>query len=225
MGCGASTTTTVQPPSSRSSDKKVSTTTVSTPLSHQEQFSTTTTSKKPKEERGLQSTADETTAVQLHSLRARKNYEDFIVIWLDANVKSSAEDNQAAANQLRTIVGRLEIFDNEEECLGYIAGIEKEKVFLVVSGSSGKRLPPKLYNSSQISAVYIFCSDVEKHEKWAKSYKIVHGVYADIHPLCEQLRKDTALSSNDLLGINVLSSTGTGESEGGDIHQQECSYL
>jgi hypothetical protein len=113
----------------------------------------------------------------------RKNYEDFVVVWLDANIKKSAA-NVKAFRELRRIVSRLEIFDKDKECFQYVQKFKDEKVFMIVSGFLGEKFVPRLPSLAQIASVYLYCYTKDRHEKWAKSFPIVQGIYTDIGPLC-----------------------------------------
>ncbi|CAF0900291.1 unnamed protein product [Didymodactylos carnosus] len=138
----------------------------------------------------------------------RRNFEDFVVVWLDANI-SITNDNKQAFAQLRKIVNRLETFNSTDECVDYITDIKDEKVFLIVSDSFGEQIIPRVHELQQIASIYVFCFNREHLEQWIQSFKIVAGVYADITPLCEQLQKDRRTAANDLLGIQAVSSIST----------------
>ncbi|CAF3792004.1 unnamed protein product, partial [Rotaria sordida] len=95
-----------------------------------------------------------------------KNYEDFIVVWLD--------DTQKVIAELRKMINCLEIFDNKECCLDFLRGIKREKIFLVLSDSFGQFILPQINSISQLAPVYIFSADKIKHGNCSSSFKIVH---------------------------------------------------
>lgn len=144
---------------------------------------------------------------EFHSAKQHgENYEDFVVVWADGNVMNTT-DNKNAFRNLREIVNRLETFNREKECIDYVHSVNSEKVFLIVSGALGQNIVPQLQSLRQLASVYVFCANRARHEQWANQIKIVRGVYTNIAPICEQLRKETTINNNDQLGIQVTDST------------------
>ena len=97
------------------------------------------------------------------------NFESFACFWLDKNVDSN-EQNRKAQIELRTIINHLRTFSDMGQCESTISRTSNEKVILIVSGSFGKNLIPRLHNLQQLSACYVYCGDKAVHEKWTKDY-------------------------------------------------------
>jgi hypothetical protein len=100
------------------------------------------------------------------------NFESFSCLWLDQNV-SSSQDNLETQKELREVINHLRTFDNSDECEQYTRQITKEKVVLIVSGSAGRQIVPKLHDLPQFSACYVFCHDKKANEQWANKYQKV----------------------------------------------------
>ena len=107
------------------------------------------------------------------------------------------------------------------DCYDYIAAIQDEKVFLIVSGSISESIIPYLHQMPQVQFVYIYCFDIEKHKQWAINYEIVRGIYTNMNDICEQLSKDVITSSHQFLSMNIIS-TNIKEKE---INKQEASFM
>jgi hypothetical protein len=97
------------------------------------------------------------------------NLESFACLWLDQNVNST-EDNLETQKELRQVINHIRTFDNSDECEQYIQKITQEKVVLIVSGSSGRQVVPRLHDLPQFSACYVFCQDKKVNEQWANKY-------------------------------------------------------
>lgn len=100
------------------------------------------------------------------------NLESVSCLWLDQNVNST-EDNRQTHQELRQIINYLKIFDNSDRCEEYIRQIKHEKVVLIVSGSLGRHIVPKIHPLSQLSACYVFCGDQKANEQWARDFNKV----------------------------------------------------
>ena len=97
------------------------------------------------------------------------NLESFICLWLDRSV-SMTDDNVNTQQQLRKIINHLQTFDNANECEKYIRRVANEKIVLIVSGTLGREVVPRVHDLSQLSACYVFCKDKKGNEKWAREY-------------------------------------------------------
>lgn len=68
----------------------------------------------------------------------------------------------------------------EDHCINFIKDkCANKRVFLVSAGGLGYKVVPKIHDLPQLYAVYIYCSDVEGHKKWANSYSKVRVVCND----------------------------------------------
>ncbi|CAF1502842.1 unnamed protein product, partial [Didymodactylos carnosus] len=149
----------------------------------------------------------------------QQNLENFQIVWLDANINKTDHNSQTIC-RLRAVINNLNIFDNVCDCYDYIAGVQNEKVFLIVSGSISQYILPYTDQMPQIQFIYIYCFNIKKHEQWAMNYDIVRGTYTNMNDICEQLSKDVT-SSRQFLFMNILSTT-IKEKE---INKQEASFM
>ncbi len=103
------------------------------------------------------------------SVKFVNNLESFACLWLDQNIDST-QGNRDTQKELRHVINHLRTFDNSDECEKYIRQINQEKVILIVSGSLGQEIVPRLHDLPQLSACYVFCKDKKRNEEWASKY-------------------------------------------------------
>lgn len=134
----------------------------------------------------------------------RENVETFVLIWLDATIDMN-EDTIISQTKLRAIVNSLFTFHTIDEAIHFIQNVNKEKVFLIVSGSLGWALIERteMNDLSQLDSIYIFCRDESKHKALMEQEHKVRGVFTNIDPLCRRLKEDIKQTCNDLLPISV----------------------
>ncbi len=106
---------------------------------------------------------------------ATANLESFACLWLDQNVDST-QDNRDTLQELRQVINHLCTFRNSDDCEQYIREITQEKVVLIVSGSLGRQVVPRLHDLPQFSACYVFCQDEKGNKEWANKYHKVRHV-------------------------------------------------
>jgi hypothetical protein len=108
------------------------------------------------------------------------NLETFSLLWLDAEVDSSRE-NQEAQNQLRNIINHLKTFDDESECEQYISTISpQDRVVLIVSGQLGRTIVPRIHHLRHIISIYVYCTDKQANEQWSKHFTKVFRLFSSI---------------------------------------------
>ena len=115
------------------------------------------------------STATKTKNKPTASQSNNPNLESFTCLWLDQDVNAT-EDNRDTQQELRQVINHLRTFDNSDQCEQYIQQINHEKVILIVSGSLGRQVVPRLHSLPQFSACYVFCRDKQANEQWANKY-------------------------------------------------------
>ncbi|CAF1407005.1 unnamed protein product [Rotaria sordida] len=140
---------------------------------------------------------------------ARRIIQNFLLVWLDANVDESKEDFQNSLKHLRRIVASITTFTDAQQCFDYLSGITKEKAFMIVSGSLGQKFVPEMEAMPQLESVYVFCGNQSYHEQWANKVSKIKGVYTKIEPICKALeidrqRCDQAMISISFNGLDAL---------------------
>ncbi|CAF4350095.1 unnamed protein product, partial [Rotaria sordida] len=121
---------------------------------------------------------------------ARRIIQNFLLVWLDANIDESKEDFQNSLKHLRRIVASITTFTDAHQCFDYLSGITKEKAFMIISGSLGQKIAPEMEAIPQLESVYVFCSNPSYYEQWANKVPKIKGVYTKIEPICKALEID-----------------------------------
>ncbi|CAF1290208.1 unnamed protein product [Rotaria sordida] len=140
---------------------------------------------------------------------ARRIIQNFLLVWLDANIDESKEDFQNSLKHLRRIVASITTFTDAHQCFDYLSGITKEKAFMIISGSLGQKIAPEMEAIPQLESVYVFCSNPSYYEQWANKVPKIKGVYTKIEPICKALeidrqRCDQAMISVSFNGLDPL---------------------
>ncbi|CAF1147703.1 unnamed protein product [Didymodactylos carnosus] len=143
-----------------------------------------------------------------YEVKQDRNLENLLIVWLDANIDKT-EDNLLLKTKLRSVINYLKMFDNTAECVSFITTIREEKVFLIVSGSLSEETIPRIHLMPQLESIYIFCHDKWKHETWSEEYEKVRAVFVNIDDIFDQLKRDVQLCSNNLVSMDVISTSTT----------------
>lgn len=132
--------------------------------------------------------------------------QNFVLIWLDANIDESSEDYKNSIKHLRRTVHTIETFQNTTECVENISKLQNERAFLIVSGALCKTFVPEIHNILQLHSIYVFCHKRENYETWAKDWSKIKGVFIEITSLCDAIRESARHCDEDSVVITALTS-------------------
>jgi hypothetical protein len=115
------------------------------------------------------------------------NLETFRLVWLDPNVDTN-NDNKMTQVYLRKILTSLVTFDNLESCEKWLKKCDSnEKIILIISGTYGEKLVPKIHYLPSIIVILIYCLDVKYNESWTKNYSKIRSIVSNSNLLLKQL--------------------------------------
>ena len=134
--------------------------------------------------------------------RIRRLIQNFLLVWLDADLNESKADFKNSLKQLRNIVASINTFKDVGKCIQFLNEINQERVFMIVSGSLGWQVVPDFENMPQIQSIYIFCGNKAVHEEWATKTPKVKGVFTEIEAICKALQIDGKNSDRAMISIS-----------------------
>jgi hypothetical protein len=56
-------------------------------------------------------------------------------------------------------------FTDSEECIQFIEEMRNDKVCMIISGSLGQHIVPRVHSKSQVDSIFIFCGNKNRHEE------------------------------------------------------------
>ncbi|CAF3513859.1 unnamed protein product [Rotaria socialis] len=133
--------------------------------------------------------------------------DDFIIIWLDANMDEANCDYQQSITKLRCIVDSIKLFRNEDDCNDFLQRVNKQKFSLILSENCGENLIPKLLHSSQLDSIYILSTDTIISEHLLKQSRKINGVFPDISAICNQIKQNTQQYKYENMPISIVSTS------------------
>ena len=156
--------------------------------------------------------------------RPRRVLQNFLLVWLDANIVPSSQDTQHTLEQLRSVVNDINVFTDPDECVAFIQDVQSEKVFIISSGSLGQSSVPCIHPMVQVNAIFIFCGDLRRQEQWTKAWPKIKGVHTAIEPICKALQLAVKQCDQDSIAMsfgrpNAVSNTNT------DIDRLDPSFM
>lgn len=116
----------------------------------------------------------------------------FVFVWCDAGIGTQEHPNDYY-NTLKNIAGvvnknrqLVHTFNQIESCKAFIEHMYN--ICLIISGSFGEQLVPQIHHLPQVRAIYVFCMNKVKHERWAAHYAKIRDVNTRITVICDSLK-------------------------------------
>jgi len=150
--------------------------------------------------------------------------QNFHLVWLDANINEEADDFRKSITKLRQVVNTVNTFVDANKCIDFINNIPEETAFMIISGALGQTTVPIVHNKKQISDVYIFCGNKDWHEKWAKEWSKIKGVFTDIQPICEALKQAAHACDHNAVSISFATTKDAATSVD-NKNALDCSFM
>lgn len=147
------------------------------------------------------------TAREVHASEGSSSIQSYILFWLDSNINPTDADCHQTIAQLQSIVSNVHVFNDGDACIDYLSTIKNQKVFMVVSGSIGEHILPRIYNMPQLSAVFVYCSNRQKYESLTKYSPKVRGIFTDLSVLCGSVKEMTRQCDENSIDISLVSAS------------------
>ena len=137
-----------------------------------------------------------------------KMVQNVLLIWLYTNIDVKSEDCANTVTQLHRVVNDMNTFTDGEDCIQFIDTINDNKICMIISGSLGQQIVPRVHNMSQMDSVFIFCDNKKYHEQWTTEWSKIKGVFTEITPICEALKQASQQCEQNAASISFLATSG-----------------
>jgi tetratricopeptide (TPR) repeat protein len=134
--------------------------------------------------------------------------QNVFLVWLDNNIDNTSADCRNTINQLRCAVNTINTFTDGEECIQFIENITDNKACMIISGALGKDIVPRVHSMSQVDSIFIFCDNKNYHEQWAKEWSKIKGVFTEISPICQALKKTAQQCEQNAIPMSFVITSG-----------------
>ena len=131
--------------------------------------------------------------------------QNFLLIWLDANIdEANNDDTRHAMAELRQVARTIHTYTNPDQCIAFLSSVRDKKVLMIISGVLGQSIVPTINDMSHIDSIYVFCRNQALHQQWAQSWSIVKGVFTEIIPICDLLKRAVRQCDQNTISISFV---------------------
>ena len=132
----------------------------------------------------------------------KKCIENSILFFLGVDEYFHGEEKLA---QFRSIINSIETFDDFDQCFQRLEQIRDENIFFVCSDRFSHQLASLEAKFRQVDSIYLFCDQTSKQGDRIPSCKRGRGVFNNLIPLLNQLRKDVQNSEENCISSGTIS--------------------
>jgi tetratricopeptide (TPR) repeat protein len=152
-----------------------------------------------------------------------KMVQNVLLIWLDSNIDDNNDDCNNTVSQLRQVVNDVNTFTDSGRCVQFIERINDEKACMIISGSLGEHIVPRIHNMSQVDSIFIFSGNKKCHEQWTIDWSKIKGVFTDIAPICEALKQAAQECEQNAIPMSFMATGGDTTTK--SLNQLDCTFM
>jgi tetratricopeptide (TPR) repeat protein len=134
--------------------------------------------------------------------------QNVLLIWLDNSIDENSADCCNTLTQLRRIVNTINTYTDGDQCIEFLQSLDNAKACMIISGSLGQHMVPRVHDMSQMDSIFILCRNKKRHEQWAKEWPKIKGVFTDIAPICEALKQAAHQCEQNAISISFMATGG-----------------
>ncbi|CAF1418187.1 unnamed protein product [Adineta steineri] len=149
--------------------------------------------------------------------------QSYLLIWIDASIDQADKDYQNTLAQLKNVVNDVSLFSEPNQCIQVLKKIDKERAFVITSGSLGQCLVPEIHGMPQLDAIYIFCGNKSRHEGWVQKWTKIKGVHTNIKDICQALQVAVKQCDQDTIAVSFLAVNEMASTE--NLNQLEPTFM
>ena len=128
------------------------------------------------------------------------------LIWLDENICDDVEDCFYTTAHLRSIAYDLKTYTNVDECVLFIETMKDRKAYIIISGSLGQSVVPRIHAMCQIDSIFIFCGIEQRHKEWTREWSKIKGIFTEIMPICKSLKLAAEQRQQNAISMSFIMS-------------------
>jgi tetratricopeptide (TPR) repeat protein len=134
--------------------------------------------------------------------------QNILLVSPNKNIDDNSGACRNTIDQLQRLVNDLITFTDDDECIEFIETIDDTKACIIIPGYLGQHIVPRVHKMPQVDSIFIFCSNTERYEEWARYYSKIKGIFTDVTPICEALNQATHRCEQNAISISIMAITG-----------------
>ncbi|CAF0789093.1 unnamed protein product [Adineta steineri] len=148
---------------------------------------------------------------------------NYLLLWVDVSIDERKKDCQDTLTQLKNVVNDVKLCTEPNQCIQVLNKTDKERAFVITSGSLGQHLVPEIHGIPQLDAIYIFCGNKSRHQGWSQNWTKVKGIHTNIKEICQALQSAVKQCDQDTIAVSFLTINDMASTE--NLNQLEPTFM
>ena len=106
---------------------------------------------------------------------------------------------QNTLKYLRSVINKAHVLTTPEQCITFLNEMDHQRAFIISSGALCLELVPEIHDIPRVDTIYIFCANKQQYTEWAEYWSKIQGIYTEIQPICDLLKKATREFDHDTI--------------------------
>ncbi|CAF1677957.1 unnamed protein product, partial [Adineta ricciae] len=130
--------------------------------------------------------------------------QNTLVVWLDDQANN---DQHHIVHKLERLMNQVQLCTDHNFFLYQVNTTINKELFVIIPGYVGQYVVPMIHDKKNLNSIYILCGDKAKHEKWAKQWANIKGVFTDISSIHEALKETVRQREENTVEITLTKVT------------------
>lgn len=114
----------------------------------------------------------------------QENKDSVTLIWFNPTGTTN-DEIEKTKDGLLAINDFVQCFEHVDLCTNHMKSINREKIFLIISGNDAFKLLPSVVNLPQLDSIFIFPENEEKFHRLLEDFPKIAGIFSN----CDMLLK------------------------------------
>ncbi|CAF1468205.1 unnamed protein product [Adineta steineri] len=131
-----------------------------------------------------------------------------LLIWLGDHANEEHDDDyRHMIKKLERLMNKVQPCSDHNFFLYLVNTTTDKELFVIIPGYVGERIVPLIHNKKYLNSIYILCGDKVKHERWAKEWSKIKGVFTEISSIHEVLKETVRQWEENTIEITLTKVT------------------
>ena len=146
------------------------------------------------------------TKKHVHAFKHTCISQNFALVWLDESIEEENKVCFSLIEQLKSVVDSIDVFNDADQCLDFLKGVQKQHIFVIISPRLGQATMPWIEQIPASTAVFVFSNERPVATPWTKDWQTIRGVFTSISELCASLKKEARDVDENSIAISFVTS-------------------
>lgn len=133
--------------------------------------------------------------------------QSVLLIWLDKGLDENRPDYYSTLTELQRGINTINTYTDGDECIQFLKTIKQDKACMVIQGSLGQNIVPRVHDMPQVDSIFIFCQNRQYHEGWANQWPKIKGVFTAIVPICQAIKDAAQQCDNNAISMSFMTTS------------------